>query len=157
MEEKTMSLLCYQMQSQRVDITPPYAIESQLEPTASFERFPWLLEALRGLQRICESGQNISGIGDLRISSQTASFVRRVLSLISIPRLPVPRISPISGGGVGLLWNISGKEVVITVYPNDERLAYMLSNEQDELVSDGMLTLEQQRTLNSILGQLVER
>ena len=157
MEEETMSLLCYQAQSQRVDITPPYAIESQLEPTASFEEFPWLLGALRGLQRICDSGQNIPGIGDLRISPQTSSFVRRLLSFISIPRLPVPRISPISGGGVGLLWNVGGKEAVLTVYPNDERLAYMLSNEEDELVSDGLLTLDQQRTLNSLLGWLVER
>jgi len=151
-----MSLLCHQAQSQRIEISPPYTVESQLETTASFERFPWLLEALRGLRLIYESGRNIPGIGDLRISEQTASFVRRLLSLIAISRLPVPRITPISGGGVGLLWNVGGKEAVLTVYPNDDRFAYMLSNEADELVSDGLLTLEQQRALNSILGWLVQ-
>src|SRR5260370_8420334 len=95
MEEETMSLLCYQAQSQRVDITPPYAIESQLEPTASFEEFPWLLGALRGLQRIWDSGQNIPGIGDLRISPQTSSSVRRLLSFLSLPRPPPPPPSPL--------------------------------------------------------------
>jgi hypothetical protein len=152
-----MSVLCYPAQSQRIEISPPYAIESQLETTASFERFPWLLEALRGLQIAYDSGRVMPGIGDLRISLETITFARRLLSLVANPRLPVPRITPISGGGLGLVWNVAGKEAVLTIYPNDERLAYMLSNEADELVSDGLLTLEQPRSLNSLLSWLVER
>lgn len=152
-----MNLVCHAAQSQRIEIRPQYVIESQLETTASFERFPWLLEALRGLQQAYESGRIVPGIGDLRISLGTFNFVRRLLSLIGIPQLPVPRISPISGGGVGLVWNVAGKEAVLTIFPDEDRFAYMLSNEMDELVSDGVLTLEQPRPLNSLLTWLVER
>ena len=152
-----MNLVCHATQSQGIKFRSHYAIESQLETTAPFERFPWLLEALRGLQQAYESGRIVPGIGDLRISLGTFNFVRHLLSLIAIPQLPVPRISPISGGGVGLVWNVAGKEAVLTVFPNEDRFAYILSNEMDELVSDGALTLEQPRSLNSLLNWLVER
>lgn len=130
-------------------------VESQLVPTVSYDRLPWLLPAVRQLSVLQQEGRNIPGIGDLRISEQTGANVRRLLAHVRVTSLPVPELAPMSGGGVDINWKVADKAVSFKVFPGDEEVAYMVTGETDEIVDDGVFKLGQNTVLDAALTYLL--
>jgi hypothetical protein len=97
------------------------------------------------------SGRHIPGIGDFRIAENTANQVRRLLAFFSEQKLPEPRLAPFSGGGLALILNIEDQELTFTAYPGHNDFVYMQTNEDDEIVSDGVLTLDQARQISDLI------
>lgn len=154
MAEDTMIAAPCTTQSCEVNIQPAYVVQSQLQTAISFDQMPWLLPALLRLETLQISGTTYPGIGDLTISQRTADHVRQLLSKIVVRHLPVPAVVPISGGGIGISFLQREKEVTFTVFPEETDIAYMLSNETDEVVKDGLLTIDRSEMINSSLRWL---
>jgi hypothetical protein len=125
--------------------------ESQLVPTVSFVQLPWLLHAVQQLSDLQAEGRDIPGLGDLRISEETGAIVRRLLSQIRYKDLAVPQLVPMSGGGVGISWNIPDKEVSFKVFPSDEEIIYVVTDGDDKVISDGVFDLGQAASLGTAL------
>lgn len=131
-----------------------YAMVSQLVPTVPLDRVSWLLPAIQKLNDLQQTGRQIPGVGDLRISEQTSSLVRRLLSNITNAELPIPVLSPISGGGIAVRWNITDKEVSFVVFPDDEDVVYVVSDERDEITQEGTVKIGEPISIENIAGHL---
>jgi hypothetical protein len=103
---------------------------------------PWLYSALSQVWQLQQSGEQVPGIGDLRVSSETATRVRLLLAMIDIIALPAPQLSPVSGGGVSVEWQIGPKEVKYSFYPDGGAMFFEIVD--DEISDDGTL-----RTMSS--------
>jgi hypothetical protein len=120
-------------------------------PVVQFDFSRWLPSVLSDLRSLETSGQNIPGLGDLRVSSTTADQVRLLLTAISTAALPEPTLSPFSGGGVALICSSGSKELTLTAYPDQRNFVYMLKDENDEFVQDGTLTLDHSDQLRNLI------
>ena len=123
---------------------------SQLERVVGFESARWLPTLLSDLRLLERAGENIPGVGDLRVSQATANHVRRLLTVISGTSLPEPVLAPFSGGGVALTSSIGNRELTFTVYPDHEDFVFSRTDDSDELADDGIVSLEQRR-----LGEVI--
>ncbi len=150
-----MILNCCQVQSEPPSFSVQVAIESKLEIATAVAQFPWLLPAVIRLRELEKSGRRIPGIGDLRISEQTADSVRRLLSRVSVTDLPTPNVVPISGGGIALAWKSPQREVAFTIYPNRAEFGFVSSTQDDEIISEGTIRIDESRRINQLLGQLL--
>jgi len=141
-------------QSHELKIASTLVMQSQLETAIAFDQMPWLLPALLQLEDLQATGTEIPGIGDLRIAADTATHTRQLFSRITLKQLEAPKLSPISGGGVGISFAQGQKEVTFTIFPDESDIGYMLTNESDEIVKDGLLTVDRQNQINSSLKWL---
>jgi hypothetical protein len=123
---------------------------SQLERVVGFESARWLPSVLSDLRLLETSGQNIPGVGDLRVSHSTADHVRRLLTVISEISLPQPVIAPFSGGGVALTYNIGERELTFTAYPAHDDFVFMRTDDNGN-TSDGIITLDQTKDLSDVI------
>lgn len=124
---------------------------SQLERVVKFDTARWLPSLLSDLRSLELSGANFPGIGDFRVSHGTADRVRQLLTVISGVQIPEPRLSPFSGGGVALVCSGGNKELTFTAYPDDRDFIFSITNENDELTEDGVITLEQTGRLGALV------
>jgi hypothetical protein len=124
---------------------------SQLERVVRSDSAPWLPSLLFQLRSLELSGRNIPGIGDLRIAEPTADHVRRLLATIPAQHLPEPRLAPFSGGGLALILNTPDRELTFTAYPDQNDFVFMLTNENDESIDEGILTLNQTDRLSEVI------
>ena len=124
---------------------------AQLEPVVRFDSSPWLPSVLWELRSLEKSGQNIPGVGDLRVTRSTADHVRRLLTIASGVYLPEPTLAPFSGGGVALTWNIGNRELAFTAYPDHNDFVFMRTDEDGEPVDDGILRLDQAKELGDVV------
>lgn len=128
---------------------------SQLERVVEFESARWLPSLLSDLRSLETSGLEIPGVGDLRVAHATADNVRRLLTVtvaapLSEP-LPEPALAPFSGGGVALTWNLGNRELTFTVYPEHEDFVFVRTDDNDEPIEDGVLTLNQSSQLSNVI------
>jgi hypothetical protein len=128
----------------------PYASAAATAPVVQFESARWLPTLLSDLRSLETSGENIPGLGDLRVSPATADHVRLLLTAISTAPLPEPTLAPFSGGGVALTCNIGNRELTLTAYPDQRDFVFML-NENDEPIEDGTIRLEQRERLRDVI------
>jgi hypothetical protein len=136
----------------RPQATPSDQVRSsQLERVVRSDSAPWLPSLLFHLKLLENSGRNIPGIGDLRIAETTANQVRRLLAYFSEQNLPEPKLAPFSGGGLALILNIGDQELSFAAYPGHSDFVYMQTNEDDELVNDGVITLDQTREISDLI------
>jgi hypothetical protein len=91
---------------------------------------PWRYAALAQLWDLQETGQNRSGQGDLRISDTASSRARQILGYINIGELPTPMVAPISGGGVGVSWEIGNREIQLSVFSDGEVVYLKIENDR---------------------------
>lgn len=96
---------------------------------------PWLYSALTQVWNIEQTGTDIPGLGDLRISEDTATRARLLLSMIDLMELPSPQVSPVSGGGMSITWEMGPKEVKYALYPDGEMMFYKVHD--DDIDSEG--------------------
>jgi hypothetical protein len=129
---------------------------SQLERVVPFGFARWLPSLLSDLRSLETSGQNIGGIGDLRVASATADNVRRLLTVTAsahLPELlPEPALAPFSGGGVALTWNLGNRELTFTVYPGHEDFVFARTDDNDETIDNGILPLNQTSRLSNVIA-----
>jgi hypothetical protein len=109
--------------------------------TATEIRMPasWHYLAFSKIHEIENTGELIEGVGDLRIQATTAAYARKILDLIqeqlSSEMLPIPGVSPLSGGGIGILWTAGTKEVEAIIYP-DTTTSFLASKGQEIQTED---------------------
>lgn len=94
----------------------------------------WLYSALEQVRELEASGRLIRGMGDFRITDQTAMRARIVLSTIDANFLPTPLVSPVSGGGLTITWSVGEKEVKLAFEPSGETACLKIQG--DEVVED---------------------
>ncbi len=107
----------------------------QLEKMAAADNPPWLHSALSQLRDLENHGRDVPGIGDLRISNQTASRARLALSVVNVIDLPAPVVSPVSGGSVSIIWSLGEKEVKFAFYSDGGSMYF--TSADDEVVDEG--------------------
>jgi hypothetical protein len=123
----------------------------QLQRTVEFEKARWLPSLLSNLHSLETAGQNIPGVGDLRVTHATADQVRRLLTVISAMPLPEPMLAPFSGGGVALICNIGEKELTFTKYPDYDDFVFVRTGEDGEAADDGIVTLNETDRLGDVV------
>jgi len=106
----------------------------QIASAASANNSHWLYSALTQVREIEQEGELIPGLGDLRIAVQTAMRARILLASIEISSLPAPIVSPVSGGGLSIVWSLGLKEVKISLEPGGETAIFRI--EDDEILGD---------------------
>ncbi len=94
-----------------------YTQAAQLEKMTLADSAPWLYSALAQLRDLEELGAVRAGLGDLRVADRTAMTARLLFSLINLADLPVPVVSPVSGGSVSVIWSMGPKEVKFFLLP----------------------------------------
>lgn len=94
----------------------------------------WLSSVLSSLEELQRRGTFIAGVGDFRVTEQTMDCVGRVLSCIRQHFLPTPIVSPVSGGGVAISWDLNNEEIELVVFPKDRVLLSKM--EEGELTQD---------------------
>jgi hypothetical protein len=118
---------------------------TRLEEAAS-----WLSGVLEELRALKEAGKNIPGLGDFKVTDETADHVRRLLTLESVAKLAAPSIVPFSGGGLVLNWSANGYDLSVSVYP-DQEVTFNRTTPNDAIVEDGSLTQD------SDLSKIIDR
>jgi hypothetical protein len=128
---------------------------SELVPASLSDTAPWLYSALSQLHDLQRAGRSVSEVGDLRIAEPASTQIRTILSLIKVKTLPTPTLYPISGGGVGMKWNVGNREVEFTTFASGNTVVAELEDAQ--LVDDCEFeeNFQAQVDLNSYLGWLV--
>jgi hypothetical protein len=143
------------VQSAQPNFTVRADMPAPCQTAVAFESTPWLLPTLIQLQQLEESGRNLPGIGDFRISPGTVAMIRILLSRIPIGNLPEPKLIPISGGAAGIVWSFGSGQIDFTVYPNEGHFAYVLTNERDEAIGDGILGFDEQQRIRAIFNSRI--
>jgi len=131
------------------------ASTSELVPASLSDTAPWLYSALSQLHELQRSGRELPGVGDLRIAERASTQIRTILSLIEVNTLPTPTLSPISGGGIGMKWNVGNREVEFTTFASGNTVVAKL---EDALLIDDCefaRNSHAQTDLNRYLGWLV--
>lgn len=124
---------------QPLDCKPSiHAATSELASASLSGSAPWLYSALSQLHELENSGRDLPGVGDLRISDAASTQMRMLLSLIEVRELLPPVLYPISGRGIGMRWNVGRREVEFTVFADGNTV--MAKLERSELVDDTELT-----------------
>jgi hypothetical protein len=125
-------------------------VASLLERVVGYDSTTWILPLLIELRNLETTGQNIPGVGDLRIAQATADRVRRLLAFVPGAYLPAPTLAPFSGGGLSILWNIGNKELSFTAYPEQDDFVFLRADQTGEIVEDGVVRLDQRERLLDI-------
>jgi hypothetical protein len=103
---------------------------------------PWLLAALSAISELAALPHNWDGYGSPRIGSSALVKAIQLASVVGVDELPVPEVCPISGGGIGLQWEVGDRELEFTIYPNGT-IRYLKvigpSQERVENLEDGNL------------------
>jgi hypothetical protein len=126
---------------------------SELVSASLSDGAPWLYSALSQLHELERSGENMLGVGDLRISDAASAQLRTLLSSIEVKSLPSPTLYPISGRGVGLRWDVGQREVEFTIFDNGATVIAKLENAQ--LLDDCELAAHPPAEFNNFLRWLV--
>lgn len=136
-------------------MSPP---SPQLERIVVYETAPWLPVAYEDLRQLQDAGERIAGLGDLRISQATSDEARRILTLASTVQLPKPKVVPFSGGGIGLTWQLDGREITFNLFPREREIVYAQTHDEDERIIEGSLSLDQAdfvSRLTDVLGSFL--
>jgi hypothetical protein len=64
-------------------------------------------------------------------------------------------LAPFSGGGVALTWNIGNRELSFTAYPNHDDFVFMQTNEDDDPVDDGLVSIGQRDRLSDVITRFL--
>jgi hypothetical protein len=114
---------------------------------------PWLASALSALRELQSTGEFEPGVGDLRVSVETADHVGRVLGSIKLQWLPTPDVTRVSGGGIVLRWSVSDQDVEVAVLPHDRVLLTTL--QAGEILESQPLLPSAYLRVNDVLKSLV--
>jgi hypothetical protein len=128
--------------------------------TATEIRMPasWHYLAFSKIHDIENAGELHEGVGDLRIQPATAAYARTVLDSLyenlKSELLPTPGISPLSGGGIGIVWTAGTKEVEAVIYP--DATASFLALRSDIVESEAEFVGNRVEPLSDALRQMLQ-
>jgi hypothetical protein len=117
------------------DVPKFYTQAAQLEKMTLADSAPWLYSALAQLWELEQAGAILPGVGDFRIADRAAMTARLLFSLINVTDLPVPIVSPVSGGSLSIVWSMGSKEAKFACYPDGQALYFRCLD--DEVLEDG--------------------
>jgi hypothetical protein len=98
----------------------PRPAHSQWSKVTSLFAAPWVLNALDKIAGLSQLAADWDGYGSPRIDPGAIAEARRFVASVAFDGLPVPSVSPVLGGSVGLQWRYGGKEVEFTFHPSGE-------------------------------------
>jgi len=81
---------------------------------------PWVLDALDKVAGLAQLPHNWDGYGSPRIDPAAIAAARRFVASVAFEGLPLPNVSPVLGGSVGLQWRYGEKELEFTFHPSGE-------------------------------------
>jgi hypothetical protein len=79
---------------------------------------PWLVDTLKALARLAELKDNWDGYGSPPIRQAAFESAWRLVSVIEMEELPTPSVGPVSGGGIGIVWQAATRELQIEILPD---------------------------------------
>ncbi len=86
--------------------------------TLTTKRAPWRDNTLTALARLESLSANWDSYGSPPIQPAALQSARRLVSAIEIANLPTPAVAPISGGGLGLAWQLRNRELELEILPD---------------------------------------
>lgn len=86
--------------------------------TTSLFSSPWLLPTVSAISGLAGLPDNWDGYGSPKVSQTALVRTIQLAASISCEELPIPTVCPVSGGGVGISWELGDRELEFTVYPN---------------------------------------
>ena len=118
---------------------------ARLAPVTGIEAASWLADVLEELRALKDAGKSIPGLGDFKVTDETADRVRKLLTLESVRKLSAPSIVPFSGGGIALNWTANGYDFSLSVYP-DQEVTFIRTTPNDAVIEDGSLAQDSDLT-----------
>jgi hypothetical protein len=94
--------------------------QNQWSKVTSLFAAPWVLDALDRIAGLARLPRNWDGYGSPRIDPGAIAAARRFVASVAFESLPLPNVSPVLGGSVGLQWRYGEKELEFTFHPNGE-------------------------------------
>lgn len=88
--------------------------QSKIEPSGS-----WKNDVFARISKL-ESGPNVPGFGNFKISDAAARQLRLQLAKVSLQSLPFPSVIAISGQGAQLEWRSGIRSVEVTAFADGE-------------------------------------
>lgn len=79
---------------------------------------PWVLDALDGIAGLGRLPHNWDGYGSPHVDPRAIASARRFVANVAFKGLPIPHISPVLGGSVGLHWRCGYRELEFTFQPD---------------------------------------
>lgn len=138
----------------RVQIQKSAPPPTQLSAFAITGSTPWLYSALSQIRDLEGHNVVLPGIGDFRNVVYSANVTRLLLALVDIVDLPVPVVSPVSGGAMSVTWSMGTKEVKFSLFP--DRQALVFRYEDDEPVDDREVNLNDPKSARDPLRWMTE-
>lgn len=102
----------------RSRLQPPS--RNQWSKVTSLFAAPWVLDALDKIAGLAQLPDNWDGYGSPRLDPAAIAAARRFVASVAFENLPLPSISPVLGGSVGLQWRYGEKELEFTFHPDGE-------------------------------------
>ncbi len=106
---------------------------------------PWILQSLGMIDRLENLRENWDGYGSSRIQPGALAAARKLVASVGLQDLPTPHVCPVSGGCVGLAWQVRNKELELTVHPNGS-IEYLVVRgpnlEREDSMQEGVLPAE---------------
>jgi len=81
---------------------------------------PWVLDGLSRIEALGRLAPNWDGYGSPRIDARAIIAARRFVANVAFEDLPLPHVSPVLGGSVGLHWRSGERELEFTFHPDGE-------------------------------------
>jgi len=115
---------------------------TQLVHALISEKAPWLYSALFQIYACEKRGTAVQGVGDLRVRGEAADAVRTALLNVRLRSLPTPRVSAVSGGGMGVTWILGPRRIEFTSYPDGE-VTYLVVDGNVILAADNVIDVDE--------------
>lgn len=93
------------------------------------EQSPWKTTALSKISMLRKTGRLVPGLGDFTLSEKAVKAVQKLIGEIEIESLPLPTVTPVSGGAIFVSWRSGPKSVEATAYHDGEILVEALENQ----------------------------
>ena len=115
---------------------------------------PWQMATLNKLHELATLTTVPDRDADLVPAESTFMFARLAIAkLQGLPQLPNPVVCPVSGGSIGMIWKVSGKQLEV-IFDDDYLGSWVLSQGQT-ILGDGDIDGESTSQLKMALGGLL--
>lgn len=120
---------------------------------------PWLVNTLRAITGLAGLGDNWDGYGSPPIRPAALESARRLVSAIEMEDLPTPSVGPVSGGGIGIVWRMSVRELQLEILPDGSAeflVAAVDPMTGNETTQEGRLSLPYTDQVRHLVGWLLK-
>ena len=115
---------------------------------------PWLKLALADVARLAALPANWDSYGSPPLSETACQNAVQLLASIEYEDFPVPRIVPLSGGGLQIEWQYNRRELGLEIVAGSHEVLFLKVHEDDS-AEEGVFSITDRSTLQALLNWLL--